>query len=97
MMGSGGMVVMDEDSCVVDVSRYFLDFTQKESCGKCTFCRIGTRHLLNILRAAHQGARAGKETSSSWDLEPGRQAGIALRAGQDRPQSGADLAGLFPG
>jgi len=49
MMGSGGIVVMDEDSCVVDVSRYFLDFTQKESCGKCTFCRIGTRHLLSIL------------------------------------------------
>lgn len=49
MMGSGGMVVMDEDACMVDVSRYFLDFTQKESCGKCTFCRIGTFHLLQIL------------------------------------------------
>mgnify|MGYP000315484216 CR=1 FL=1 len=49
MMGSGGMVVMDEDTCVVNVSRYFLDFTQKESCGKCTFCRIGTRHMLRIL------------------------------------------------
>jgi len=49
MMGSGGMVVMDEDNCMVDVARYFLDFTQKESCGKCTFCRIGTKHLLNIL------------------------------------------------
>ncbi|RLC15466.1 MAG: NADH-quinone oxidoreductase subunit F, partial [Deltaproteobacteria bacterium] len=46
MMGSGGMVVMAEDSCVVDVSRYFLDFIQNESCGKCTFCRIGTHHLL---------------------------------------------------
>ncbi|MGD8770981.1 MAG: NADH-ubiquinone oxidoreductase-F iron-sulfur binding region domain-containing protein, partial [Desulfobacterales bacterium] len=41
MMGSGGMVVMDEDTCMVEVSRYFLDFTQNESCGKCTFCRIG--------------------------------------------------------
>ncbi len=49
MMGSGGMVVMDEDNCMVDVARYFLDFTQKESCGKCTFCRIGTMHLLGIL------------------------------------------------
>ncbi len=55
MMGSGGMVVMDEDSCMVDVSRYFLDFTQKESCGKCTFCRIGTRHLLDILRRITKG------------------------------------------
>jgi NADH-quinone oxidoreductase subunit F len=55
MMGSGGMVVMDEDACMVDVSRYFLDFTQKESCGKCTFCRIGTRHLLGILRRLTRG------------------------------------------
>ncbi|MGA6924080.1 MAG: NADH-ubiquinone oxidoreductase-F iron-sulfur binding region domain-containing protein, partial [Desulfosarcina sp.] len=55
MMGSGGMVVMDEDACMVDVSRYFLDFTQKESCGKCTFCRIGTRHLLDILRRLTRG------------------------------------------
>ena len=55
MMGSGGMVVMDEDSCMVDVARYFLDFTQKESCGKCTFCRIGTRHLLDILTGITRG------------------------------------------
>ncbi len=55
MMGSGGMVVMDEDACMVDVSRYFLDFTQKESCGKCTFCRIGTRHLLDILQRLTRG------------------------------------------
>ena len=50
MMGSGGLVVMDEDSCMVDVARYFLDFIQNESCGKCTFCRIGTRHMLDILK-----------------------------------------------
>jgi NADH-quinone oxidoreductase subunit F len=49
MMGSGGMVVMDQDTCMVNVARYFLDFTQKESCGKCTFCRIGSHHLLTIL------------------------------------------------
>jgi NADH-quinone oxidoreductase subunit F len=55
MMGSGGMVVMDEDTCMVDVSRYFLDFTQKESCGKCTFCRIGTYHLLNTLERITKG------------------------------------------
>jgi NADH-quinone oxidoreductase subunit F len=50
MMGSGGMVVLDEDTCMVDVAKYFLDFTQKESCGKCTFCRVGTWHLLSILK-----------------------------------------------
>ena len=55
MMGSGGMVVMDEDTCMVDVARYFLDFTQKESCGKCTFCRIGTYHLLGILERITKG------------------------------------------
>ncbi|BBO78336.1 NADH-quinone oxidoreductase subunit F [Desulfosarcina widdelii] len=55
MMGSGGMVVMDEDACMVDVARYFLDFTAKESCGKCTFCRIGTRHQLDILRRITRG------------------------------------------
>jgi NADH-quinone oxidoreductase subunit F len=49
IMGSGGMVVMDEGTCMVDVARFFLDFTQKESCGKCTFCRIGTLRMLEIL------------------------------------------------
>jgi NADH-quinone oxidoreductase subunit F len=55
MMGSGGLVVMDEDACVADVARYFIDFTQNESCGKCTFCRIGTRHLLAILERITTG------------------------------------------
>lgn len=49
IMGSGGLIVMDEDTCVVDVARYFLDFTQKESCGKCSPCRVGSRHLVEIL------------------------------------------------
>ncbi len=49
MMGSGGLLVMDDSDCMVDISRYFLSFTQNQSCGKCTFCRIGTRHMLRIL------------------------------------------------
>jgi len=49
MLGSGGLVVLDNDDCMVDVARYFLDFTQRESCGHCTFCRVGTRKLLDIL------------------------------------------------
>jgi len=49
MMGSGGMVVLDDGDCMVDIARYFLDFTCNQSCGKCTFCRIGTHHMLDIL------------------------------------------------
>jgi NADH-quinone oxidoreductase subunit F len=49
MMGSGGMVVLDEDDCMVEIARYFLEFTQRESCGKCTFCRLGTKQMLEIL------------------------------------------------
>ncbi|HOE26664.1 MAG TPA: NADH-ubiquinone oxidoreductase-F iron-sulfur binding region domain-containing protein [bacterium] len=49
IMGSGGMIVLDESSCMVEIARYFLSFTQAESCGKCTFCRIGTKRMLEIL------------------------------------------------
>jgi len=49
IMGSGGMVIMDETTCMVDMARFFLDFTVKESCGKCTFCRMGTKRMLEIL------------------------------------------------
>ncbi|MCC3145024.1 NADH-quinone oxidoreductase subunit NuoF [Halanaerobium sp. Z-7514] len=55
MMGSGGMVVMDEDSCMVDVARFFLNFTQSESCGKCTPCREGTKRMLEILNRITEG------------------------------------------
>jgi len=55
IMGSGGMVVMDESTCMVDVARYFLSFTQSESCGKCTFCRVGTKRMMEILEAITQG------------------------------------------
>ncbi|MDO4836944.1 MAG: NADH-quinone oxidoreductase subunit NuoF [Clostridia bacterium] len=55
MMGSGGMIVMDEDNCMVDIARFFLDFTVDESCGKCTPCRIGTRRMLEILERIVNG------------------------------------------
>jgi NADH-quinone oxidoreductase subunit F len=55
IMGSGGMIVMDEDTCVVDVARYFLDFIQKESCGKCVPCRVGTKEMLSILDRITRG------------------------------------------
>ncbi len=55
MMGSGGLVVLDEDDCMVDIARYFLSFTQDQSCGKCTFCRVGTRRMLQILEKICSG------------------------------------------
>lgn len=55
IMGSGGMVVMDETTCMVDMARFFLDFTRKESCGKCNYCRIGTKRMLEILERITQG------------------------------------------
>ena len=55
MMGSGGLVVMDEDDCMVEIARFFLSFTQKESCGKCTPCRVGTFHMLEILTRIVEG------------------------------------------
>ena len=84
MMGSGGMVVMDEDTCMVDVARYFLDFTQNESCGKCTFCRVGTRHLLEILVRITKGeGREGDlETleTLSEDIKAGSLCGLGKTA-----------------
>lgn len=55
IMGSGGMVVLDDTDCMVDIARYFLDFTQHESCGKCTYCRIGTKRMLEILERLCDG------------------------------------------
>jgi len=55
IMGSGGMIVMDNDTCMVDVARYFLNFTVEESCGKCNPCRVGTRHMVQILEKICEG------------------------------------------
>ena len=59
IVGSGGMIVMDETTCMVDMARYFLDFTRKESCGKCNYCRVGTKRMLEILERITSGK--GKE------------------------------------
>ncbi|HEX7557534.1 MAG TPA: NADH-quinone oxidoreductase subunit NuoF [Leptolinea sp.] len=55
MMGSGGLIVLDDETCMVDIARYFMDFTQDESCGKCTPCRVGTRRILEILQQICDG------------------------------------------
>lgn len=64
IMGSGGLIVMDEDTCMVDTARYFLDFIQDESCGKCTPCRVGTKRLFQLL----EGLSEGKGTMEDLDL-----------------------------
>ena len=63
IMGSGGMIVMDEDTCMVDMARFFMDFCQDESCGKCTACRIGTQRMLDILQRICRG------TGEEGDIE----------------------------
>ena len=64
VMGSGGVIAMDEDNCMVDTAKFFLDFTQKESCGKCSTCRIGTKQMLDIL----EDITAGKGKPADMDL-----------------------------
>ena len=69
MIGSGGMVVMDEDTCMVEVARFFMSFTQRESCGKCVPCREGTKRMLEILEriVAGQGTMEDLDTlRKSW-------------------------------
>jgi NADH-quinone oxidoreductase subunit F len=68
IMGSGGMVVMDESTCMVDVARYFLTFIQSESCGKCTFCRIGTKRMLEILTRITEGQGKPEDITDLEDL-----------------------------
>ena len=55
MMGSGGMIIMDEDNCMVNIAKFFLEFTVDESCGKCPPCRIGTRRMLEMLEKITEG------------------------------------------
>ena len=74
-MGSGGMVVMDETTCMVEIARYFLDFTEKESCGQCVPCRLGTKQMLTILEQITQGK--GKP----GDIELLMEIGEAVKAG----------------
>jgi NADH-quinone oxidoreductase subunit F len=68
IMGSGGFIVMDEQTCMVDVAKYFLSFVQAESCGKCTFCRIGTKRMLEILNRITEGAGEEKDMERLAEL-----------------------------
>ena len=85
MMGSGGMVVLDEDDCMVEVARFFLDFTQKESCGKCTMCRLGTRQMLEILESITRGEGRPEDLELLLELAEDVQAGSLCGLGRTAP------------
>ncbi len=85
IMGSGGMVVMDETTCVVDIARFFLDFTQKESCGKCTFCRLGTKRMLEILTRITEGEGLEEDIQTLEELAETIKDGSLCGLGQTAP------------
>ncbi len=82
MMGSGGMVIMDETTCMVDIARYFLDFTQKESCGQCTLCKLGTKQMLNILEDIVEGKGQPNDIEILLEIGESVNAGSLCGLGQ---------------
>ncbi|WP_034638907.1 NADH-quinone oxidoreductase subunit NuoF [Desulfofalx alkaliphila] len=85
IMGSGGMLIMDESVCMVDVAKFFLKFTQEESCGKCTFCRVGTRQMLNILERITNGEGKEGDIELLEDMAQKISAGSLCGLGQTAP------------
>jgi NADH-quinone oxidoreductase subunit F len=84
MMGSGGMVVLDNTDCMVDMARYFLEFTHKQSCGKCTYCRVGTKQMLEILTRLTKGEASLSEIDEleklCYDVQKGSLCGLGKTA-----------------
>jgi len=85
IMGSGGMVVMDSGTCMVDVARFFLNFTQNESCGKCTFCRVGTKRMLEILTRITEGKGKLEDIDELQELSENIIKGSLCGLGQTAP------------
>ncbi|TDA64527.1 MAG: NADH-quinone oxidoreductase subunit NuoF [Clostridia bacterium] len=85
MMGSGGLVVLDADDCMVEIARFFLEFTQKESCGKCTFCRLGTKQMLEILTDITKGRGKPEDLTLLWELAGDVKAGSLCGLGKTAP------------
>jgi len=85
IMGSGGMVVMDTSSCMVDIAKFFLNFTQNESCGKCTFCRVGTKRMLEILTRISEGEGEMEDLDTLEELSQNIIKGSLCGLGQTAP------------
>ena len=85
MMGSGGLIVMDEDTCMVDIAKFYLEFTADESCGKCNPCRIGTKRLLEILTRITEGKGKPEDIQRIRDLAEYMKASSLCALGQSAP------------
>lgn len=85
IMGSGGLVIMDQDNCMVEVARYFLEFIQNESCGKCVPCRLGTKQMLDILTEITEGKGKLNDEDLLLELSKGIKAGSLCGLGQSSP------------
>lgn len=85
MMGSGGLVILDEDDCMVEIARFFLEFTQNESCGKCTFCRLGTKQMLEILTDITKGKGNIEDIDLLLDLAADIKGGSLCALGKTSP------------
>ena len=85
IVGSGGMIVMDEDTCMVDMARYFLNFTRDESCGKCNYCRIGTKRMLEILERITNGEGRDGDIEKLEELAQKIKDGSLCGLGQTAP------------
>ncbi len=85
IVGSGGMVVMDENTCMVEMARFFLDFTCKESCGKCTYCRVGTKRMLEILIRITKGQGKVSDLDMLEELSQKIREGSLCGLGQTAP------------
>lgn len=85
MMGSGGLIVMDEDNCMVDIARFFLEFTVEESCGKCPPCRIGTRRMLDLLNKIAEGKGEEEDLDKLEELGEGIKIASLCGLGQSAP------------
>ncbi len=97
MMGSGGLIVMDEDTCMVDIAKFFLEFTVDESCGKCAPCRIGTRRMLEILEKITKGQGTMEDLDKSGRTGSASEVEFTVCAGTDSSESGTVHPALLPG
>ncbi len=97
IMGSGGLIVVDEDTCIVDMAKYFMTFTQQESCGKCVPCRVGTRHLVDILERICEGKSELSDLEKLEKLSETIKAGSLCQLGGTAPNPALSTLKYFRG